>query len=127
MPPAHPTAAPTISPLHHTDSPRRPPHTAMLGHPDADPAVPEVHLIPTSPRSIEACFRLGIDPIELQYKPAKHFQRPGESGELADMRYSHHETLRQVRGRGVEAQRACRLQRCWHCCHTSARIPPPWR
>jgi hypothetical protein len=84
----------------------------MLGHTDADASVvPDVHLIPTSPRSIEACFRLGIDPIELQYKPPKHFHRPGESAELEDMRYSHHETLRQVRGaaRGRREGTCCGL------------------
>jgi hypothetical protein len=55
-------------------------------------------LLPTSPKSIEACFRLGIDPLELAFKPATAFKKPGESDELVNMRFQHHEQLRQVRG-----------------------------
>jgi hypothetical protein len=54
-------------------------------------------LLPTSPKSIEACFRLGIDPLELAFKPATAFKKPGESDELVNMRLQHHEQLRQVR------------------------------
>ncbi|KAF5839745.1 hypothetical protein DUNSADRAFT_18746 [Dunaliella salina] len=31
-----------------------------------DPNAPEQALIPTSPRSVQACFRLGVDPVDLQ-------------------------------------------------------------
>jgi hypothetical protein len=68
------------------------------GGPDADPHVTEGQLIPTSPRSIEACCRLGIDPLELAYKPPAAFVRPGEPRDLSEMRYQHHEALRQVGG-----------------------------
>lgn len=54
-------------------------------------------LLPTSPKSIEACFRLGIDPLELAFKPQTAFKKPGESDELVNMRFQHHEQLRQVR------------------------------
>eukprot|EP00878_Enallax_costatus_P046059 GHUV01055651.1.p2 GENE.GHUV01055651.1~~GHUV01055651.1.p2 ORF type:complete len:135 (+),score=36.16 GHUV01055651.1:174-578(+) len=68
----------------------------------ADPNASEQLLVPTSPKSIEACFRLGIDPLELQFKPVANFKRAGETDELTQLRYQHHEELRQV-GLGPEA------------------------
>lgn len=53
-------------------------------------------LIPTSPKSIEACFRLGIDPLELAFKPVAALRKGGESDELAELRFQHHEQLRQA-------------------------------
>lgn len=64
--------------------------------PDADPNSTESALIPTSPRSIEACFRLGIDPLELAFKPLHAFKRSGEPEDLSKIRFDHHEKLRQV-------------------------------
>lgn len=62
-------------------------------------------LVPTSPRSIEACFRLGIDPLELAYRPASSFKKPGESEELVAMRYEHVEALRQERIKALVEER----------------------
>lgn len=64
---------------------------------DADPNAGEQQLIPTSPRSVDACCRLGIDPIELQYKPLHAFRKPGEDSELCQIRFEHHEELRRER------------------------------
>jgi hypothetical protein len=54
-------------------------------------------LIPTSPKSIEACLRLGIDPLELAFRPASAFKKAGESDELVQLRFQHCEQLRQER------------------------------
>uniref|UniRef100_A0A7S0UY20 Uncharacterized protein n=1 Tax=Polytomella parva TaxID=51329 RepID=A0A7S0UY20_9CHLO len=62
-----------------------------------DPNAPEQSLIPTSPRSVEACFRLGIDPIELQYHPIVHYKYAGDSVEVARIRYEKYEAVRQER------------------------------
>lgn len=62
----------------------------------ADPNAPETSLIPTSPRSVEACFRMGVDPVELQYHPPDYFKRPGEDEDIARLRYEKNETVRQV-------------------------------
>jgi hypothetical protein len=62
-----------------------------------DPNAPEYALIPTSPRSVEACFRLGIDPIELQFHPIDYYQRAGEDHDIAQIRYERNEHVRQVR------------------------------
>lgn len=72
---------------------------------DADPNASEAQLIPTSPRSVDACCRLGIDPIELQYKPLQAFRKHGEDIELAQIRYEHHEALRQERLAGLIEER----------------------
>ncbi|KAF8064553.1 AVT1D [Scenedesmus sp. PABB004] len=78
---------------------------------DADGAVPAAAaLIPTSPRSIEACFRLGVDPLELAFRPASAFRRAGESEELAALRFQHHEQLRQERIKSLMEERKALLE-----------------
>ena len=71
-----------------------PRQTAAGGDGDA----PSQALVPTSPRSLEACLRLGLDPLELAYAPLSAFKRAGESAELTARRHAHHEALRQVGG-----------------------------
>jgi len=68
---------------------------------EGEPNRPESALIPTSPRSVEACFRLGLDPLDLAYRPLAAFKRPGEPPELTQKRHAHHEQLRQVREVGL--------------------------
>ncbi|GMH33873.1 hypothetical protein BSKO_01707 [Bryopsis sp. KO-2023] len=70
-----------------------------------DPKATSRSIVPTSPRSVEACFRLGIDPVELLYKPANVFQTPGEAPELAQFRFDHHEALRQERIKLLQQER----------------------
>ncbi len=65
-------------------------------HPCTDPSCAESQLIPTSPKSIEACFRLGLDPTELVFKPVNAFKLHEETEDLSQIRYEHHEKLRQV-------------------------------
>jgi hypothetical protein len=67
---------------------------------EGEPSRPESALIPTSPRSVEACFRLGLDPLDLVYRPLSYFKRPGELQELTAKRHAHHEALRQVGRQG---------------------------
>ena len=62
----------------------------------SDPNAPEYALIPSSPRSVEACFRLGIDPLELQFHPIEHYKRPLEDIDIAQIRYERNEQVRQV-------------------------------
>eukprot|EP00210_Caulerpa_lentillifera_P000637 g616.t1 len=50
--------------------------------------------IPTSPRSIEACLRLGIDPIDLVHKPLVVFQQHDADTDIAQFRYEQSEQLR---------------------------------
>ncbi|WIA18967.1 hypothetical protein OEZ85_003636 [Tetradesmus obliquus] len=72
---------------------------------DADANASSSVLLPTSPKSIEACFRLGIDPLELAFKPQTAFKKPGESDELVNMRFQHHEQLRQERLKALLEER----------------------
>lgn len=53
-------------------------------------------LEPTSPRSVEACLRLGIEPSELHFMPMDVFLARFKESDLAEIAYSHHETVRQV-------------------------------
>lgn len=80
------------------------PTIALQQHDIADPNASSSVLIPTSPKSIEACFRLGIDPLELAYKPLPMFKKAEESEELTQLRFQHHEQLRQVIGRTSRVQ-----------------------
>ncbi len=53
-------------------------------------------LEPTSPRSVEACLRLGIEPDELHFMPLQVFVDQFGAKDLAQIAYDHHETVRQV-------------------------------
>lgn len=70
------------------------------------PACPSVCLFPA-------------DPLELSFKPESAFVKAGESEELKDLRFQHHEQLRQVRAGTPE--RAGTGRRCFLCftnsCH----------
>lgn len=82
----------------------------------ADPNASEQLLVPTSPKSIEACFRLGIDPLELQFTPVANFKRAGETDELTQLRFQHQEELRQVGapcGSCLAASEADVLRQVW--------------
>lgn len=63
-------------------------------------------LEPTSPRSVEACLRLGIEPGSLRYRPLDAFQLSGQAADLAELAYSFNEAVRQARHPtlGSEAQ-----------------------
>lgn len=80
---------------------------------EGEPARPEAQLIPTSPRSVEACFRLGLDPLELAFKPLAAFKRPGEPTEMAQKRFEHQEHLRQVRRWVLAARVRHSSLLCW--------------
>ncbi|KAK9817058.1 hypothetical protein WJX72_008938 [[Myrmecia] bisecta] len=54
-------------------------------------------LEPTSPRSVEACLRLGLEPAELRYRSLESFQKENQLEELAQLAFKHCETIRQER------------------------------
>mmetsp|Transcript_36136 Transcript_36136/g.80419 ORF Transcript_36136/g.80419 Transcript_36136/m.80419 type:complete len:530 (-) Transcript_36136:827-2416(-) len=78
-----------------------------------DPNAPETALIPSSPRSVEACFRLGIDPIELQFHPIQWYTRPGEDEDIARIRYEKNEHVRQERLRSLIDTRKMLIDENW--------------
>ena len=49
----------------------------------------------TSPRSVEACLRLGITFAELQYRREEEFQEAGLFPEFVKQRHEHYESKRQ--------------------------------
>lgn len=78
-----------------------------------DPNAPEQALIPNSPRSIEACFRLGIDPVELQFHPIEFYRRVGEDEEVAEIRYEKCENSRQERIAALIQERKALIESNW--------------
>ncbi len=80
----------------------------------ADPTAPEQALIPSSPRSVEACFRLGVDPVDLQYHPPAWYARKEDAdNEVSQLRYDRNEAVRQVSPSGHSLMR-------WAARHTLA-------
>lgn len=53
-------------------------------------------LEPTSPRSVEACLRLGIEPAELRFIPLDKFFAEEHDTELAQLAFQHVDKIRQV-------------------------------
>ena len=51
---------------------------------------------PTSPRSVDACLQLGIEPCELKFIPQHHFLKNLGDADLAELAFKHHENTRQV-------------------------------
>ncbi|KAG1681357.1 hypothetical protein FOA52_007405 [Chlamydomonas sp. UWO 241] len=78
-----------------------------------DPSAPESALIPTSPRSVEACLRLGVDPIELQFHPVSFFKRPMEDPDVTKLRFEKNEAVRQVRIQELVAGRKALIDENW--------------
>ena len=70
----------------------------------ADPAF-HGRLLPTSPRSVEACLRLGIDPASLRHIPLSAYQRWEGDAALAQLAYSAEEELRLRRLRNLLEER----------------------
>ncbi len=64
-------------------------------------------LEPTSSRSVEACLRLGIEPSELHFMPLDIFLARFRERDLADIAYTHHETVRQV---GIHPKRPAEVK-----------------
>ena len=52
---------------------------------------------PSSPRSVGAFLRLGIEPASLRAVPMAAFQAAGEAPDLAQLAFDHLEQIRQVR------------------------------
>ena len=61
--------------------------------------------MPTSPRSVDACLRLGIDPASLAPRPYEGFLRQERSPELAKLAFEHEERLRQDRLKALIEER----------------------
>jgi len=106
-------AAPSSSPFFPADDDDDDP----CGHSSHDPQdLPPHLLIPTSPRSVQACLRLGVDPErELAFLPLESFaERAGgkaaggaeAAARLASLRFEHHERVRRERLAALVAERA---------------------
>ncbi|KAK9830997.1 hypothetical protein WJX81_006970 [Elliptochloris bilobata] len=54
-------------------------------------------LEPTSPRSVEACLRLGIEPESLRYRPLDAFLLSSQASDLAELAFNFNEAVRQER------------------------------
>ncbi|KAL6766789.1 FAP56 [Auxenochlorella protothecoides x Auxenochlorella symbiontica] len=63
-------------------------------------------LVPTSPRSIDACLRLGIDPASLRHIPLEAYAKWERDPELARLAYDSEESLRQTRVKNLLEERA---------------------
>ena len=53
-------------------------------------------LLPTSPRSVEACLRLGIDPDTLAPRPLEYYLLRERNPDLAQLAFEHEERQRQA-------------------------------
>jgi hypothetical protein len=60
------------------------------------------NLFPTSPRSVEACLRLGIDPNTLAQRPYEHYLKRERDADLAQLAFEYEERLRQVQQGGTK-------------------------
>ena len=71
----------------------------------AEPGCTAAACMPTSPRSVDACLRLGIDPASLAPRPLAAFLRQERSPELAQLAFEHEERLRQDRLKALIEER----------------------
>lgn len=58
------------------------------------------NLCPTSPRSVEACLRLGIDPNSLAQRPLDFYLKRERDADLAKLAFDYEERLRQASWEG---------------------------
>ncbi|KAI5054891.1 hypothetical protein GOP47_0030036 [Adiantum capillus-veneris] len=65
----------------------------------------------TSPRSIQACLHLGIDPNELAYRPVSAFQDKGLLHEFQVLKFEHNEKLRKDKIQKLQAERTRIIQK----------------
>ena len=62
-----------------------------------DASSPKQKMLPTSPRSLQACLQLGIHPAELEWKPVSSFEETGDGGtEAAIVKQKFYNKLRMV-------------------------------
>ncbi|KAJ9526547.1 hypothetical protein QJQ45_017698 [Haematococcus lacustris] len=79
-----------------------------------DPNADEQALVPSSPRSVEACFRLGLDPHDLQYHPVKWYAKKEDvDGDVTHARFERFEYVRQERLRALIEQRKQLVDEGW--------------
>lgn len=70
-----------------------------------EPGATAAACMPSSPRSVEACMRTGIDPASLLRRPLEHFLRSERSPELAQLAFQHEEGIRQERLKALVEER----------------------
>jgi hypothetical protein len=70
-----------------------------------EPGATAAACMPSSPRSVEACLRMGIDPACLLHRPLDHFLRAERSPELTQLAYEHEEGIRQGRLKALVEER----------------------
>ncbi len=73
----------------------------------------ESSLIPTSPRSVQACLVLGIDPLELVFRPLNFYRRPNEDEDVSQLRAEKNEQVRQERLRSLIDMRKKLIEENW--------------
>lgn len=57
---------------------------------------------------MQACFQLGIDPVDLQFHPLSFYKHREDADEdVTKLRYERYEAVRQVRARVAHTVRAC--------------------
>ncbi|KAL6765170.1 hypothetical protein V8C86DRAFT_2462450 [Haematococcus lacustris] len=79
-----------------------------------DPNADEQALVPSSPRSVEACFRLGLDPHDLQYHPVKWYAKKEDvDSDVTHARFERFEYVRQERLRALIEQRKQLVDEGW--------------
>ncbi|XP_024539517.1 uncharacterized protein LOC112349396 isoform X1 [Selaginella moellendorffii] len=59
----------------------------------------------SSPRSLQACLHLGIDPSEVVYRPMDTFAERGMRREFQQIKYDHHETQRREKLQRLKEER----------------------
>jgi len=69
---------------------------------------------PSSPRSVGAFLRLGIEPASLRAVPVAAFQAAGEPPDLTQLVFDHLEGIRQVHHHAKHIVAACMR----YCCFT---------
>lgn len=67
---------------------------------------PDASLFPTSPRSVAACLRLGIDPSALRYIPYERFFNKYRRHDLAKVAFEHYESSRSKKFAALEEERS---------------------
>lgn len=65
----------------------------------------DVSLLPTSPKSVAACLRLGIDPSTLRYIPYERFFNKYRRHDLAKVAFEHYESSRLKKFAALEEER----------------------
>ncbi|KAJ7515958.1 hypothetical protein O6H91_22G036100 [Diphasiastrum complanatum] len=65
----------------------------------------------SSPRSLQACLHLGIDPSEVVFRPPDAYTERGLMKELQQLKFEHHEVQRKEKLRRLKEERSCIIKK----------------